>query len=91
MESEVDHLDIYKLNLPIMDPQDMLGRKFIKEVYSQPHKCEVIKELDDAEYLIRVGDGQHGELLTYNKILDHANCQNNPNKYNKMFVLVLGY
>ena len=48
LESEVDCLDINRLTLPTVDPTNILGAKFIKEVHSHPHKCEVIEELDDS-------------------------------------------
>ena len=69
-----------------MDLQDILGRECIKEIHSHPHKFEFIEELDDAKYLFRVGGRQHEEILTYNKILDNTNCQNNLEEYNETFV-----
>ena len=58
LESEVDCLDIERLTLPTVDPTNILGAKFIKSVHGHPHKCEVIEELDDAKYIVRIGDGQ---------------------------------
>ena len=66
LESEADVIDIEKLSLPTVDPADIIGTKFIKEIHGHPHKCEVTEALDDAKYLVKVGDGQREEILTYN-------------------------
>ena len=74
---EADVLDIDRLTLPTVDPAEIIGTKFIKEIHGHPHKCKVMEELDDAKYLVRVGDGQREEILTYNKILSHADQKEN--------------
>ena len=72
LESEADVLDIDRLSLPTIDPTEIISTKFIKEIHGHPHKCEVVEELDNAKYLVKVGDGQCEEILTYNKILSHT-------------------
>src|SRR5687767_5098033 len=45
-------------NLPIFDPQDLIGKKFIKDHNGIPHKAEVLAPMaDGTKFLVALGDG----------------------------------
>ena len=69
-----------------MDPADIIGTKFIKEIHGHPHKCKVTEALDDTKYLVKVGDGQQEEILTYNEILNQQDQQENTDNNDKTFM-----
>ena len=41
--------------------------------------------LDNAKYLVKVGDGQCEEILTYNEILSHTDKKENPDDNDQTF------
>ena len=85
LESEADVLDIDRLKLPVVDPSVIIGTKFIKEIHGHPHKCEVMEELDDSKYIIRIGDGQRGDIVMYNEILNRMERGNNPEDNDQVY------
>ena len=72
MESEVDELDIDCLNLLSVDPNNLLGKTFNKDIHGDPHKFKIIEETEEGKYLCQVGDGEHEDMLTYNEVMDHV-------------------
>ena len=85
LESECQHLDIDCLRLPTVDPKEVIGRTFIKNVQGQPHKFKVIEETDEHKYLCQIGDSHREEILNYNEIMDHANHKRNREEYEETF------
>ena len=77
LESEYQHLDIDCLRLPTVDPKEVIGRTFIKNVQGQLHKFKVIEETDEQKYLCQIGDSHREEILNYNEIMDHVNRKRN--------------
>ena len=85
LESEDDDLDIDCLTLPMVDPNKLLGKSFIRDVHDSPHKFKVIEETDEGKYLCQVGDSHCEEILTYNEVMDHVHKKHLCDKYNNMF------
>ncbi len=84
--SVTDDLDQARLNLPIFNPAEMVGQKFIKDVNQLPHKAKVIEQLGDGKYLIQIADGDREEIMTYNEIVDHINRQLDGNNEEDTFI-----
>ena len=85
LDSEVDNLDIDCLTLPTVDPNELLGKPFIRDVHGSPHKFKVIEETDEGKYLCQVGDSHCEEILTYNEVMDHVHKQRSRDKYDNTF------
>ena len=85
LESEADGLDIDCLTLPMVDPNEILGKTFIRNVHGSPHKFKVMEETEEGKYLCQVGDSHCEEILTYNEVMDHVNKNQSCNKYNGTF------
>ncbi len=86
LASEVDHLDQSRLRLPTIDPNQIMGKQFIKNVHGNPHKAKVIEELEEGKYLVKIGDGEREEILTYNEILDYIDTKENEEDNENMFI-----
>src|SRR5687767_5298274 len=57
--------------LPTFDPQDLIGKKFIKHHNGIPHKAEVLEPMEDGtKFLVGLGDGDREEIMTYYDILN---------------------
>ena len=69
--AESDVIDAAKLVLPTVNPADILGKKFIKQVNGHPHKAEVVETLENGKFLVKIGDGDREDIMAYNEILDH--------------------
>ena len=73
MDSVADTIPIDQLNLPTIDPNNLIGYKFMAELNNNPINAE-IKELNhEGKYLIQYGGGDHYTLTTYNHLLDMIN------------------
>ena len=72
LESETDTIDVTQLNLSDVDPQEVIGRAYIKDINGHPHKIKVKEQLGEGKHLAEVGDDTKEETITYNEILDHA-------------------
>ena len=86
LASEVDHLDQSRLRLPTFNPNDILGRQFIKRLHGEPHKAEVIETLEEDKYLVRIGDGGREEILAYNEILNFLEEQEKDKEQDNSFI-----
>ena len=75
--SESDCIDKDKLTLPTINPENIVGKKFIHIINDNPHKAKVIEELEDRKYLVQIADGEQEEILTYNEILNKLDTDYN--------------
>ena len=79
--------------LPTFDPQDIIGKKFIKHHNGIPHKAEVLEPMEDgAKFLVALGDGDREEIMTYNDILNLVEEElDEDNEHVWSFEAVLGH
>ena len=64
-------LDPSKVRYPTIDPDKILGYKFIRKQKDGDYKAKVVKVLEDSnEFLLSLGDGEREEIIGYNDMLE---------------------
>jgi hypothetical protein len=68
----MDHIETGRLKLPSIDPDDLSGYHFVKEVNGDQYRAEVIGRLEDTDkFRLQIGEeGNREELIEYNDLLE---------------------
>lgn len=73
-------------DLPTFDPTEIVGKKFLKDINGNPHKAEVVEQVDPTRFKVVIGDGDREEILTYNEIMDFIDKKWNPDDNEQTFI-----
>jgi hypothetical protein len=80
----VNGMDPRDMKLPRFSPEELMGLTFLKEGHNgQKHRAEVVHKIQDEEaenhqnlkFLIKLGDGDREELITYTELSDLIEAQ----------------
>ena len=71
-----DSIPINQLRLPHIQPEDLIGFKFVSKIGEDAFSAQVKEKLEDERYLVSFGDGQREEVMSYNTIMEHVNDLN---------------
>ncbi|MGH3056064.1 MAG: hypothetical protein ACRDL7_13910, partial [Gaiellaceae bacterium] len=70
-----DEVSTEKLTLPTVDPNNLLGFKFVHMFAGDPFRAEVVNKLPDDKFLVALGAGVREEIMTYNEIIQIVSRQ----------------
>jgi len=65
-----DQIPMAQLKLPFIDPENLIGFKFIADYGGSPYFTQVKEKVDSNKYLVASGDGEHKDILSYNQIIN---------------------